>query len=66
MRNVGDVEDREARVPATCPHLVAEAQRMMQAMAAARPVPRFLEPDRRSVIKLPEPSTSPVHETDGE
>jgi len=26
----------------------------MQSMAAARPVPRFLEADRRSTIKLPE------------
>lgn len=38
----------------------------MQAMAAARPVPRFLEPDRRSTIKLPEPGSTPVRESDGE
>ncbi|QMU68872.1 type II secretion system F family protein [Streptacidiphilus sp. P02-A3a] len=38
----------------------------MQSMAVSRPVPRFLEPDRRSTVKLPEPSTTPVRETDGE
>jgi len=38
----------------------------MQTMAAARPVPRFLEADRRSTVKLPEPSTTPARETDGE
>jgi Flp pilus assembly protein TadB len=37
----------------------------MQSMAVARPVPRFLEVDRRSTVKAPEPSAAPVRETDG-
>src|SRR5262245_52223656 len=36
-RQVGDVDDPKARVPAACPHLVAEAQRMVKAVPPAGP-----------------------------
>src|SRR5215831_3977030 len=36
-RQIGHVDDPKARMPAARPHLVAETQRMMQAMPPARP-----------------------------
>src|SRR5262249_12979601 len=36
-RQVGDVHNPEARVPAARPHLVAKAQRMMQPLPPSRP-----------------------------
>src|SRR5262249_8728141 len=40
-REVGHVDDPKARMPAARPHLVAETQRMMQAVPAARPARRL-------------------------
>src|SRR5262249_22840078 len=36
---VGHVDDPKARMPAACPHLVAEAQRMVKAVPPAGPAP---------------------------
>src|SRR5262249_18900254 len=41
LRHVGDIDHAEAAVPAARPHFIAEAQRMVQAVAAARPAWRL-------------------------
>src|SRR6516165_238293 len=40
-RQIGHVDDPKARVPAACPHLVAEAQRMVKAVPPTGPSRRL-------------------------
>src|SRR5205807_10141652 len=45
LAEVGHVDDAEAAVPAARPHLVAEAQRMVEPMLAPRPARRLTAGD---------------------